>query len=154
MYKLGHQNYKLKTIKFKKLLTDYVKCTLYIEHLCMSKPLIPALNMVYNGGPIMRYSLPGFFYTFQARVGRWCRSYETKCMVNVSACRYSWLCILSECWSLVCNHYLKVPRCEIFDLLDSCDLHTIKPLCVGNFGTVIKKFPFGHDLKVWRNIFV
>jgi hypothetical protein len=37
---------------------------------------------------------------------------------------------------------LKVPKCEIFDLMDSRDFYTIKPLWVGDFGTVIKKSKF------------
>ncbi len=38
------------------------------------------------------------------------------------------------------RHILKVPKCEIFDLIDSRDFYTIKPPRVDNFGIVIKKF--------------
>ncbi len=31
-----------------------------------------------------------------------------------------------------------MPKCEIFNLLDSQDFYTIKPLWVGDFGTGIK----------------
>jgi hypothetical protein len=44
-----------------------------------------------------------------------------------------------------------VAKCEIFDLMDSRDLYTIKPPCVGDFGTIIKNvklFRFGHDFEV------
>jgi hypothetical protein len=47
---------------------------------------------------------------------------------------------------------LKVPKCEIFDLIDSRDFYTIKPPWVGDFGTVIKNsklFRFRHDLEVF-----
>ncbi len=40
-----------------------------------------------------------------------------------------------------------MPKSEIFDLMDSRDFYTIKPLLVVDFGTVIKKsklFRFGH----------
>jgi hypothetical protein len=43
-----------------------------------------------------------------------------------------------------------VPKCEIFDLMDSRDFYTIKPPWVGDFGTVIqnlKLFRFGHDFE-------
>jgi hypothetical protein len=33
---------------------------------------------------------------------------------------------------------LKVPKCEIFDLMDSPDFSTKKPLWVGDFGTIMK----------------
>jgi hypothetical protein len=35
---------------------------------------------------------------------------------------------------------LKVPKSEIFDLMDSRDFYTIKPPWVCDFGTVNKKF--------------
>ncbi len=35
---------------------------------------------------------------------------------------------------------IKVPKCENSDLMDSHDFYTIKPLSVGDFGTVKKKF--------------
>jgi hypothetical protein len=47
---------------------------------------------------------------------------------------------------------LKVPKCEIFDLMASRDFYPIKPLWVGDFWTVIqnsKLFHFGHDFKVF-----
>jgi hypothetical protein len=38
------------------------------------------------------------------------------------------------------RHILKVPKCEIFDLMDdSREFYTIKPSWVCDFGTVIKK---------------
>jgi hypothetical protein len=49
-----------------------------------------------------------------------------------------------------------VPKCEIFDLLDSSDFYTIKLQWVGDFGTVIKNsklFRFGHDFKVFPRNF-
>ncbi len=46
---------------------------------------------------------------------------------------------------------LKVPKCEIFDLLDSRDFYTMKPPWIGDFGIVIKKKSklsrFGHDFE-------
>ncbi len=36
--------------------------------------------------------------------------------------------------------YLKVPKREIFDHSDFPDFYTIKPLRVGDFGVIIKKF--------------
>jgi hypothetical protein len=33
---------------------------------------------------------------------------------------------------------LKVPKCDIFKLIDSRDFYTMKPLWVGDFGIVIK----------------
>jgi hypothetical protein len=48
---------------------------------------------------------------------------------------------------------LKVPKCEIFDLMDSRDFFTIKPPWVGDFGTVLKNsklFHFLHISKFFR----
>ncbi len=49
-----------------------------------------------------------------------------------------------------------MPKCEIFNLLDSRDFYTIKPPWVGDFGTVIKNsklFRYGHDFKVFPRNF-
>jgi hypothetical protein len=48
-------------------------------------------------------------------------------------------------------HNLKVPKCEILDLMDSRDFYTKKPPWVGDFGTVMKNlklFRFRHDFEV------
>jgi hypothetical protein len=37
-------------------------------------------------------------------------------------------------------YLLKVPKCEIFNLMDSRDFYSIKPQRAGDFGTVMKKF--------------
>jgi hypothetical protein len=45
-----------------------------------------------------------------------------------------------------------VPKCEIFDLLDSNDFYTIKSPWVDDFGTVIKNsklFRFRHDFEIF-----
>ncbi len=49
-------------------------------------------------------------------------------------------------------HTLKVPKCEIFDLMDSRDFYSIKPLWACDFGNVIKNsklFRFGLDFEVF-----
>jgi len=46
---------------------------------------------------------------------------------------------------------LKVPKCEIFDLMDSRDFSTIKPQWIGDSRTIIKNsklFRFLHDFQV------
>ncbi len=45
-----------------------------------------------------------------------------------------------------------MPKCKIFNLMDSHDFYTIKPPLVGDFGTVIKNsklFRFRHDFEVF-----
>ncbi len=47
---------------------------------------------------------------------------------------------------------LKVPKCGIFDLMDSRDCYNIQPQWAGNFGTVIKNsklFRFRHGFNVF-----
>jgi hypothetical protein len=49
------------------------------------------------------------------------------------------------------NGNSNVPKCEIFDLLDSHDFYTTQPIWVGDFVTVIKNskaFLFGYDFEV------
>jgi hypothetical protein len=53
---------------------------------------------------------------------------------------------------MVQNENLKVPKCEIFNLMDFCDFYTIKPPWVGDSGTVkinSKMFHFHHDFKIF-----
>jgi hypothetical protein len=47
----------------------------------------------------------------------------------------------------LCNQYLKVPKCEIFDRSDFHDIYTIKSLREGDFGVkIIFFFNFGVHL--------
>ncbi len=49
-----------------------------------------------------------------------------------------------------------MPKRKIFDLMDSCDFYNIKPLWVGDFGTVVensKLFHFGHAFEVFSENF-
>jgi len=53
---------------------------------------------------------------------------------------------------------LKVPKCEIFNLLDFHDFYTLKPLWLGDFRAVIKNSKafclFMVSKFVWRNKFL
>jgi hypothetical protein len=51
---------------------------------------------------------------------------------------------------------LKLPKCEIFDLMDSHDFSIIKSPWVGDFETVIKNsklFRFRHDFEFFPQKF-
>jgi hypothetical protein len=37
-----------------------------------------------------------------------------------------------------------MPKCKIFDPLDSCSFYTTKPICVGDLGLEIKNCSFGR----------
>jgi hypothetical protein len=71
---------------------------------------------------------------------------------NYSSC-HAWISKRSTVYSCLC---LKVPKCKIFDILDSYDFCTIKPQRVGDFETLInngKAFRFSFDFEVCRRNF-